>query len=150
MNSGYTLIELMVVVAIVGILTTLAVPQYQDYAVRAKLSEGLQALGAARTTLAEYALSEGAFPEAAGDTLGTTQTRFVAGLEYGRDGDAGVLSAQIRNTGSEADERYVSLVGEIAAGAVVWRCRGGDAAGAESRAVPERYLPGACRRGDTV
>ncbi|WP_028536820.1 pilin [Paludibacterium yongneupense] len=148
MRNGYTLIELMVVVAIVAILTTLAIPQYQDYAVRAKLGEGLQALAVGRNALAEHVLAEGAFPPDGYDGMDSAATDYMAGLEYHRVGSGGVLSVRVRNTGSEADDKYFSLVGEVLAGAIVWRCRPGDAVGGDSRAVPARYLPGPCRRGE--
>ena len=55
-QQGFTLIELMIVVAIIGILAAIALPAYQDYTIRARVSEGIMAAGGCKTAVAEYAL----------------------------------------------------------------------------------------------
>ena len=61
-QKGFTLIELMIVIAIVGILAAVALPAYQDYTVRAKMSEPLALMGEAKTTIAEYYMANGVMP----------------------------------------------------------------------------------------
>ena len=61
-QQGFTLIELMIVVAIIGILAAIAIPAYQDYTIRAQVSEGLNLSGAAKAAVTEYFQDQGAFP----------------------------------------------------------------------------------------
>ena len=62
MQQGFTLIELMIVVAIIGILAAVAIPAYQDYTIRAKVTEGVGLAAAAKTSVSEYRLSVATFP----------------------------------------------------------------------------------------
>ena len=82
-QKGFTLIELMIVVAIIGILAAIALPAYQDYTIRARVSEGIMAAGACKTAVAEYAASRGSLPaDLATSGCQPTNTKYVAGLDF--------------------------------------------------------------------
>jgi len=80
LQQGFTLIELMIVVAIVGILAAIALPAYQDYVIRSKMSEAEAALAACKTSISEYiSTHSGNWPTVANSGCSTTTTQYVNG-----------------------------------------------------------------------
>ena len=139
-QQGFTLIELMIVVAIIGILAAIAIPAYQDYTIRAQVSEGLNLSGACKAAVTEYYQDQGAFPknnataglEAAANIKGkyTQQVEVTgAGLcqaKFGVDANANIKDAVLTMTPNDN------------AGSVSWACSG-DAT------LVDKWLPAACR-----
>ncbi len=139
-QQGFTLIELMIVVAIIGILAAIAIPAYQDYTIRAQVSEGLNLSGAAKAAVTEYYQDQGVFPgdnatagiEAAANITGKYVTQVLVAangvlqVTYGNDANANIAGAVLSMTPLDN------------LGSVSWTCAG-DAT------LVDKWLPAACR-----
>lgn len=141
-QKGFTLIELMIVVAIIGILAAIALPAYQDYTIRAQVSEGLSLASGARTAVTEYFQNTGEFPEdndEAGLSPAETITgNYVVSVTIGGDNNDGVIAAEFggaANTAIAGDEITLSPV--TSAGSVQWICKRGD--------ILAKHVPTNCR-----
>jgi len=150
LQQGFTLIELMIVVAIIGILAAVALPAYQDYTIRAKMSEVILALSACRTSITEVYQSGGSQPSAnSWGCESTGATKYVAGISSSVEG---VVTATVQGIAAAVDGTIVSLAPLCASGTVAtwavnsgsglfgWRCGGAD-----GTTVNTKYLPGSCR-----
>ncbi|MGK2925920.1 MAG: pilin [Lysobacterales bacterium] len=141
-QKGFTLIELMIVVAIVGILAAIAIPAYQDYTVRARVTEGLSLASAAKVTVAENAMS-GSPSLAAGWTppgqtdnvtsVAVNSSTGVITITYTSAAGNGTLSLQPTAGGSALQ------LGVVAADAIEWDC------GINGDSLNARYRPANCR-----
>tara|TARA_R110001592_G_scaffold363371_1_gene685641 strand:- start:259470 stop:259931 length:462 start_codon:yes stop_codon:yes gene_type:complete len=146
-QQGFTLIELMIVIAIVGILAAIALPAYQDYTVRAKVSEAMVTLAEAKTTIAEYYSANTYLPEDAdGAGINTNpNTDIVASLEYESSARLPRLTATVQPQvipNNTANTFYsVQLSGLTANGnRIKWVCKPGETDG-----LAAKYLPANCR-----
>ncbi len=156
-QQGFTLIELMIVVAIIGILAAVALPAYQDYTVKARVSEGILAASQCRTTVAEVYQTgtSGVAPGAGGwgceSVSGTAPTKYVAGITTTADGVITVTMATNASDLKGASGQTITLTPMLADGTTVmtvaanmgtqvgaYRCQPGSTAIA-------KYLPGSCK-----
>jgi type IV pilus assembly protein PilA len=155
-QKGFTLIELMIVIAIIGILAAIAIPAYQNYTIRAQVTEGLTLGDGWKTAIAEYYANTGNMPAAITNLAGTSQTvgKYEASITvstgsiviaYGNS-----ANAKLATTGSNtlALNPYVNANNDI-----LWQCGGAAlptaaaataVGGSVASTVPAQYLPTSC------
>lgn len=137
MQKGFTLIELMIVVAIIGILAAIALPAYQDYITRAKVSEVVVAASPCRQSVTEYFQSENVLPTTTEEAGCDTQdTEYVASVGVGADGVITVTAKEANLGGVETATNTLTLTPAAAGGTLTWTCGG---------TIPNKFLPANCR-----
>jgi len=137
-QQGFTLIELMIVVAIIGILAAVALPAYRDYTVRAKVSEVVLAASSGRTTIAEAASTYGRMPTTAEGVLNTQTNKNVSAIAYTSAAtDAGIITATATGD-TNINGSTITLTGAFNStnGTVDWTCSGTIAA---------KFRPSSCK-----
>jgi len=146
MQKGFTLIELMIVVAIIGILAAVALPAYQDYTVRAKATEMLLAMDPVKLSATEAAQSNGGqFPAAASISFTSPSTKYVKSVAVGVAAPNTPSNVAIVTATGQGDtallNNTVQLTGTAdAAGNILWVCKTGASSG-----VSAKYLPASCQ-----
>jgi len=145
-HKGFTLIELMIVVAIIGILVAVGIPQYQNYVARSQAAEGFSLAGGLKTALAEYHDTNGVFPDCTPDAhtelgieLATTIVgKYVDGVVVSNDGN-GTITATFGSGYHE--DKFLRLTPEPTDGAISFNC---------TTDIEESYRPSGCEEGTSV
>jgi len=133
-QKGFTLIELMIVVAIIGILAAIALPAYQDYTIRSKVSELILAASATRTAITEKFQAD---QDAANMGVGTQVTPFgkILGATVANGGVVTITGSSATTSVGTAVTVVLTPTVNTTAGTLTWSCTG----------TPSRYMPGSCR-----
>jgi type IV pilus assembly protein PilA len=159
LQKGFTLIELMIVIAIIGILAAIAIPAYQNYTIRAQVTEGLNLADGWKTAVSEFYAQNGTFPigsTATGDAkniaaTGASTGKYVSGIAV-----LGLGQIQIKYAGPQANAKIKPFELDLSPGLsanedIVWVCGTATPPAtlktlppANGTSIPNQYLPSSC------
>ena len=143
MQKGFTLIELMIVVAIIGILAAIAIPAYNDFTIRSKVTEMVNMAGVCKTSVAEFFQSRGTLPASATEAGCSSTNSLLAQAPVVAAGvitvtATGSLATQLTNNASGTDLKYTPVQAGGSGAITAWDCFTGTT-------VLPKYLPAVCR-----
>lgn len=139
-QQGFTLIELMIVVAILGFLATVALPAYQSYTARTKISEVMLVADSAKSSVSDFYMSAGRMPASttqANVNTDIAQSQYIAAIAFSTTANSATITYTLQNLSAAGN---IALVGTANINGIEWRCD------TPSTTVENKYLPNNCRQ----
>lgn len=138
-EKGFTLIELMIVVAIIGLLASTAVPAYQSYTIRSQVAEGLNLSGPLKNAVATYSIDRGAFPVDNADAALSAPASYTGKFVDSISVNGNTISILFGNdANAQISGRVLNLIAVRNDGSISWSCASGGA-------ISDTHLPAVCR-----